>query len=214
MRISKLFLLCILVAVHAVNAVPLPIGVSFYVSPLGLDSNEGTEAKPFATLERAQQAVRKEIGKGLSESICVYLDGGVYTLSEPLRFGPQDSGSETCAVYWRAKPGARVLISGGRELNDWTSSGGSKWTCKVPGAREGKWWFRQLFADGERLVRARYPTEKILSFALKNWMTRCVPSKWTLQFLAVSAKPTARKWSSSKTGRSRGRTLRRLKNKT
>ena len=36
-----------------------PAGSAFYVSPTGNDRNPGTEAAPFATLARAQQAMKR-----------------------------------------------------------------------------------------------------------------------------------------------------------
>lgn len=134
-----------------------PVGMELYVSPAGDDANDGSESEPFKSIERAQIEVRTFIRKGLSQSISVYLDEGVYTLTEPLRFGPKDSGTETCAIIWQAKPGASVVLSGGRELTNWKHTGDSLWTCAIPEVKTGKWNFRQLFADGKRLIRARHP---------------------------------------------------------
>lgn len=151
------FLLSSFLFTTAVHADLRPVGAVFYVSPQGEDANDGSESAPFATLQRAQQAVRALVRKGLEQSVCVYLEGGVYALRTPLRFGPEDSGTESCAIYWRARPGARALISGGRALTNWQSAGPSKWSGELPEVRAGGWWFRQVFADGERLARARHP---------------------------------------------------------
>src|SRR5262249_21775417 len=48
----------------------VPSGAGFYVSPNGSDSNPGTEAAPFATLARAQQAMENSSIKA------TYVEGG------------------------------------------------------------------------------------------------------------------------------------------
>jgi hypothetical protein len=42
----------------------LPVlGQPYYVAPTGSDGNPGTLEKPFATIQRAQQAVRQQPGE-------------------------------------------------------------------------------------------------------------------------------------------------------
>jgi len=90
-------------------------GTAYYVSPAGNDSwsgalpepNEEKTDGPFATLERARDAVRslkKEKGR-LEEGITVYLREGTYTVTGALRLTAEDSGSEKAPVVWRAYPG-------------------------------------------------------------------------------------------------------------
>jgi len=45
-------------AMAAASGVRVTQAASYYVAPTGADSNPGTLKKPFATLERAQQASR------------------------------------------------------------------------------------------------------------------------------------------------------------
>jgi len=52
-----------------------PAERTFYVSPAGDDRSEGTEARPFATLHRARQAVR-EVNRAMTGDIEVVLRGG------------------------------------------------------------------------------------------------------------------------------------------
>jgi hypothetical protein len=39
------------------------LGQPYYVAPTGSDGNPGTLEKPFATIQRAQQAVRQQPGE-------------------------------------------------------------------------------------------------------------------------------------------------------
>ena len=46
----------------------------YYVAVNGNDENSGTKEAPFATFERARDAVREQIQKGLTEPVTVKLD--------------------------------------------------------------------------------------------------------------------------------------------
>lgn len=143
------------VALHA-GAGPA-LAEDVHVSPLGDDAAAGTETQPFRTVQRAQRAVRQRIAGGLSEAITVILHGGVYELSEPLVFGPADSGTESAAITYTARANESVVISGGSRISNWKVSADGHWTAQVPDAKAGRWFFRQLVVDGKQAVRARWP---------------------------------------------------------
>ena len=56
-----------------------------------------------------------------------------------------------------AYPGEQPILSGGQQITDWQPYEGQIMRAQVPELREGKWWFRQLFCNGQRQIRARYP---------------------------------------------------------
>ena len=58
-----------------------------FVSCRAGEGGDGSQAKPFATIAQAQQAVRAKVKAGLNRSIDVVLLGGTYRLTEPLVFG-------------------------------------------------------------------------------------------------------------------------------
>jgi hypothetical protein len=130
---------------------------NFYVATDGQDQGPGTQDQPFATLARARDAVRDLIKAGLKADVTVLIRGGMYELAEPLTFGPEDSGTEQFAVTYRAYPGESVVVSGGRHIAGWQRGDGDLWVAQVPGVREGQWYFRHLFVNGRRAVRARTP---------------------------------------------------------
>src|SRR5208282_5366868 len=154
---------------------PVPKGKFLYVSPAGNDAWSGKLAEPnpaktdgpFATLVRARDAIRvMQAGKPLHKPVTVYVRGGVYTLSAPLVFLPEDSGTAKCPITYAAYPGEKVVLSGGRTITGWKKSAASRqdnhpdlWTTQVPGAKEEGWYFHQLFVDGQRRQRARSPNE-------------------------------------------------------
>jgi hypothetical protein len=141
-RTSALLLLATLVAAPAAE---------FHVAVTGDDRNAGTAAAPFATIERAQQAVRQ---RATGEPATVWLHGGVYRLARSLQFTSADSGTPAAPVVYAAVAGETVEISGARELAlTWTPAGAGRWEAKIPAGLD----FDQLFADGGKMIRARYP---------------------------------------------------------
>ncbi|MHC4199662.1 MAG: right-handed parallel beta-helix repeat-containing protein, partial [Planctomycetota bacterium] len=80
----------------------------FHVATDGNDTNPGTRDRPFATLERARDAVR-EAKKTARASITVYLRGGTYRLKETVVFGLQDSAPDGHTITYRASPGEKPV---------------------------------------------------------------------------------------------------------
>ena len=148
------------------------LDVCFYASPDGNDDWSGVlpEADaygkdgPFATLERSREAVReftallRKKGGFSRGRIGVVLRGGKYRLKEPLSLGPADGGSPDCPVTYQAYPGDEPILSGGVELTGWKPFSGNVLRCELPGGVRGEIpRFRQLFFNGERQRRSRWP---------------------------------------------------------
>lgn len=113
--------LCFVFQTGYVAAVEADHSVTFFVSVDGHDSFPGSRKTPFATLQKAQQAVAQCIQKGLKGDVSVYVDAGEYVLDQPLVFGAEDGGSYNCKVTYIAQPG--VVVSGGREITGWKKQG-------------------------------------------------------------------------------------------
>lgn len=132
----------------------------FYVAPDGNDANPGTNKKPLATLKRARDAVRELKQKAaLKKPITVMIRGGKYFLRETLVLGGQDGGTRDCPITYMAYPGEKPILSGGRIVTGWKPYQGKILQCDLPGAKGGKWKFRQLFFNGKRQIRARTPND-------------------------------------------------------
>lgn len=76
----------------------------FYVSPQGDDTNDGSPAKPFATLERARDAMRAAKKSG---GDTVWIHGGNFALPKTLELTATDSD-----VVYRSVAGETVRLSG------------------------------------------------------------------------------------------------------
>ncbi len=79
----------------------------FYVSPNGSDNNSGTQEFPFATIEKAQEAVRK-LDKEYRNHVVVALLAGTYETGT-VNFSKQDSGTESCRIIYAACDGDVIL---------------------------------------------------------------------------------------------------------
>jgi hypothetical protein len=163
-----------LVLTSAAGARSLADGRVFFVAPNGNDAWSGTLAEPndartdgpLATLPRARDAVRAARAKlGPDQPISVTIRGGTYRLAEPLVLSAGDSGGDAAPVVWEASPGEKPVLSGGRTLTGWKKGDGPLWTVEIPEVKAGSWYFRQLFVDGHRRPRARWPQEGVLSLA-------------------------------------------------
>lgn len=133
---------------------------TFFVSPVGTDTNPGTQSKPFATLPHAVEQVRT---LRRSEKTCgpvtVFLRGGTYELREPIVFTPADSGTSQSPITYASYPGEQAVLSGGTRLTGiWHPTPNKPyWQLAVPNARDGKWTFHSLIVNGESRMRARTP---------------------------------------------------------
>ena len=93
----------------------------FHVSPSGADSNGGTLAKPFLTLQRAQAAARTLAGR---EAVTIFVHAGTYYLPATLIFSAEDSGSKSTPVVYQAfctSPGPKHFRSR-RSLRLWVAA--------------------------------------------------------------------------------------------
>ena len=146
-----------------------PASADFFVSPKGKDTWSGRRADPdendgpFTTVARARDAVRVLLQtQKQPRRVRVILRGGTYYLDAPLEFGPQDSGTEQAPVAYAAAAGERVVLSGGRRLENgrWGEVNGRKaWVVDLAEVKAGRWRFRQLFVNGERRPRTRLPRQ-------------------------------------------------------
>ena len=163
-------ILCCLLAASA-SASPT---ADFYVAKNGNDSWSGKLAVPnrkrtdgpFATLQRAQQAVRELRRKAtLNRPVVVMVRKGVYYLHEPLVFTPEDSGTAQSPTVYTAYPGEKPVISGGTALTGWRENPQGRWEINLPEVARGEWNFIQLWVNGERRYRPRLPKDGYFTIA-------------------------------------------------
>ena len=136
-------------------------GSDFFVAPNGRDANPGTSQNPFASFQRAQEAVRAERKAHPEQAVTVTFRAGEYHVDKTIEFGAADSGSSAeRPVRYQAEPGASVVISGGRGIAGWEPDPerAGVWRTRLPqGANGTSDSFEQLWVNDRRAVRARTP---------------------------------------------------------
>lgn len=132
----------------------LPIAHALWVDTAGDDAADGSENKPFKTLQHARDVVRALQDKNeIDGNIAVYLKSGTHRLKEAVQFGPEDGGRNGRQIIYRNAPGCtNVTISGAVPVTNWQNS-------PFPGvwvAQLGKGLkTRQLYVNGMRATRAQ-----------------------------------------------------------
>ena len=110
----------------------------FFLAPDGSDANSGTRQKPFATLEKARDAVRALKSKGLPGPVAVRLLPGEYPRMATFELTPADSGTAASPIVYRAdKPGTAVLY-GGKRLTGFTPVTDAGVIARLPTEARGK----------------------------------------------------------------------------
>ena len=141
-------------------------GINFYVATDGNDGWSGRLTQPgadggdgpFATIERARDAIRALRARGERRAATVSLRGGTYFLSKPLVLETEDSGTPAAPVTYRAFGTEKVTLSGGRRIGGWRRVG-NIYKTQLPEVAAGRWNFNALFGAGARATRACTPNK-------------------------------------------------------
>ena len=196
----------------------------FYVATDGNDSWSGrldtpNAAKtdgPFATLERARDAVR-DLSKNVNRDVTVFIRGGTYRLTKTVVFSLEDSAKNSHTATYAAYPSERPVFSSGQPVRGWRRL--DEPPKQLPATSRGRVWiadvsdfgkFRSLYDSQGRLPRARgdgfsqtnstprgsqdyqtvqFPAGAVKRYAnLKDIELRVVPSRyWIMNLLPIES---------------------------
>ncbi|MGC8639567.1 MAG: right-handed parallel beta-helix repeat-containing protein [Isosphaeraceae bacterium] len=140
--------------------------LTLYVSPQGNDRwsgkldapNASRTDGPLATPGHARDLIRRMRKNAQPPgAISVLVRGGSYELGETLKFQKEDGGSEKAPVIYRAYPGERPIIRGGRRVSNLVADRGSILKADLAACGLKGVAFKALFYAGRRLPLARYP---------------------------------------------------------
>ncbi|GIP34195.1 X2-like carbohydrate binding domain-containing protein [Paenibacillus sp. J2TS4] len=103
---------------HSVMA-EVNAAVHLYVAKDGNDANDGSLDQPFATLERARDAVREmKSGGGFpAGGVEIQIREGVYRFTDTFQLDGRDSGVLNAPVVYKAYEGEKVTFAGGDLLD-------------------------------------------------------------------------------------------------
>jgi len=138
----------------------------FFVAQDGSDNNPGTKNKPFATIEKARDEIRKVKSRDLESDLIVYFREGTYFLNKTVVFGTEDAGSSIRSITYSSYLGEKAVFSSGVKIDHWKAlsdpgaglteqAKGKVWVADIPQARTEKFKFHVLYNQGQILTRAR-----------------------------------------------------------
>ena len=133
-----------------------------------LPTSDGQDG-PLNSIQAARDAIRAHRRKGdwLETPINVTLAPGVYSLPEPLELNVQDSGSPKAPITYAAAEPGKTTLSGGRRIAEFqpaSLNGHNVWAAQIPDVQAGRWYFHQLFVNGERRPRTCVPKNGYFTF--------------------------------------------------
>ncbi len=153
MKTTILFCVCLIFLTSICNAKDKTIIISSK-TPDG----KTKKLAECSTLAEAKNTVRKLFsGKKVIGPVEVLLTGEKYHVTKPLLFTPEDSGSRKYPVTYCAPEGKKASITGAMEIKNWEIKDNGVWQAKAPKVNNKNLYFRQLYVNGRRAVRARSP---------------------------------------------------------
>ena len=108
-KLKYIFLFAFIINLYA-GGVPHK---EYYVSLSGSDKNTGSLTAPFATLEKARDAIRQDKINYPGSSYTVYIRGGIYHINKTIEFDKHDAGSDDAPTIFKPYKNEVVCISGG-----------------------------------------------------------------------------------------------------
>ena len=141
--------------------------IILYVATDGDDSLDGLSPErhsgsgPLATIKRARDTVRRireERGTDAPPAaVTVRVRGGKYRLGENIQLFERDGGDRDFPVRYENFKDEKPVLSGGIRIKGWKKFRGGIWRVSLPKLKGGRVKSRQLFFNGERMPRARFP---------------------------------------------------------
>jgi hypothetical protein len=132
--------------------------ITLFVSSKGNDQFPGSEEKPFLTFERARDEIRKLKHMNPDTAFSVLVREGTYYFKQTLSLSAEDSGNMNGNVEYMAYPGEKPVISGGRKVEGtWSHYRDGIMMCHLNDKELMNYDFTQIFVNGKRQHRARYP---------------------------------------------------------
>ncbi len=118
---------------------PTP-AIELSVATDGNDAHPGTKDRPFATLHRAAEEIRRVKQRdGLpAGGVAVNVRGGQYKVTETFKLGSADSGTESSPIVYRASAGEVPIFTGGVQLTEFQAVQDQAVLGRLPEEARGK----------------------------------------------------------------------------
>jgi hypothetical protein len=124
--------------------------VEFHVAPGGDDGGgDGSPARPFASIDRARDAVRELKRRGpLPTGAAVVVHGGDYPVARTFKLAAEDSGTERAPVVYRSAAGEAPRFRGGATVQGFEPVRDPAVLARLPEASRAKVVRADLKAQG------------------------------------------------------------------
>ncbi len=121
-----------------------------FVAPDGSDTDPGTAARPFRTLERARDEIRaiKKENAFPEGGVTVMIRAGEYTVQRTFHLTAEDSGAASAPVVYRAAGPEAPRFTGGIRLRPFTVVDDPAVLGRLPECARGRVWETDLTAAG------------------------------------------------------------------
>lgn len=128
-----------------------------YISVQGDDQARGTKKQPIASMEKAIELIKNF---PQDHSVTVWLGEGIYELKSTIVLDETIQRDSSASISWKAMTDASPVVSGGKKLEGWQKEANGEWMVRVPDELPAN--FRDLYLNGKRATRARYPNKGYL----------------------------------------------------
>ncbi len=141
-----------------------PSDGTLFVSPLGSDSNNGSWASPFLTIQKAATVA--------NPGAVIYIRQGTYR--EEVR--PARSGTSENPIIFKGMPNETAVVSGANVVNGgWSLHSGNIYKTAAMDWDLGR-GANQIFVDGAAMIEARYPNATDGNPSYPGWQTNASAS--------------------------------------
>ncbi|MBA7577085.1 hypothetical protein ES708_18931 [subsurface metagenome] len=143
----------------------------------GSDLNTGTRSHPFATITKARDVIRESNKNGSNKFYSVLIRKGTYYLNATFLLTPEDSGKDGKPIIYTNYENEKVTISGSIKLDcQWQSYRNGIYKSSISDRKDID--FSQLFVDGRRQIRARYPNGNSLKPSAESFIFPKKADEW------------------------------------
>ncbi|TDD04056.1 right-handed parallel beta-helix repeat-containing protein [Nonomuraea deserti] len=123
----------------------------YYVSPSGGDRGDGSDKRPWKSIEQARDALRAD-KRPQKCDIVVNVKAGDYVVGKTIEFTEADSGENGHTITYRSADGpGKARLLGAQPLTGWQKYKDNIYKTKIDRN------FYTLFEDGKRATTARHP---------------------------------------------------------
>ena len=136
--------------------------IDIYISNSSTRQGDGSKSAPFTTFLQVTERLKELRSQGDHCPVNILINPGIYELDKPLLLTPEHNKETDGLVTFKPSQKGEVVLSGGKHITQWAEVEPNHWVANLPEVKNGKWYFRQLFAGHKRLPRARTPNNGFL----------------------------------------------------